>query len=255
MFISTYSINEPFFFPGGEEACLLIHGFTGSPGEMIPMGEFLNKCGYSVLGVRLKGHGTSPEDMARTRWPDWLESCEEGYHELKEKCRVIYTIGFSMGGILAINLALHHEMAGVVAISSPIYIMNRKLFLLPVLKFFKKYEDKKNNKSFYEKEMEKYLSGYDKTPLVCVQSLLTLISLTKKKLNSFNKPILVIQSKGDRTVNYRSARYIYDNVKSDNKRLYWLERSGHMVILGEERERVFDEIRKFLKSLKEAYNK
>ena len=49
---------EPFFYPGNETGCLLIHGFTGAPTEMQPLGKYLADCGYSVLGIRLAGHGT-----------------------------------------------------------------------------------------------------------------------------------------------------------------------------------------------------
>jgi len=57
---------NPFFFEGGEVGCLLVHGFSGSPPEMQPMGDYLAGKGLTVLGVRLAGHGTSPEDMATT---------------------------------------------------------------------------------------------------------------------------------------------------------------------------------------------
>jgi carboxylesterase len=44
--------SEPFFFPGGPTGCLLMHGFTAMPEEMLPLGEFLDSWGYSVLGMR-----------------------------------------------------------------------------------------------------------------------------------------------------------------------------------------------------------
>ena len=61
---------NPFFFEGGPTGCLLVHGFSRSPLEMGPMGEYLAGKGLTVLGVRLAGHGTSPEDMAKTTWCD-----------------------------------------------------------------------------------------------------------------------------------------------------------------------------------------
>ena len=48
---------EPFFLPGsGKSGVLLIHGFTGTPAEMVLLGEYLQQQGYSVLAVRLCGH-------------------------------------------------------------------------------------------------------------------------------------------------------------------------------------------------------
>ena len=54
--------------PGGKKGVLLIHGFTGLPAELLLMGEFLNKQGFTVLGVRLAGHGTTVEDMSHMTW-------------------------------------------------------------------------------------------------------------------------------------------------------------------------------------------
>jgi len=39
---------EPFFYPGNETGCLLIHGFTGAPKEMRWLGEYLTGKGYNV---------------------------------------------------------------------------------------------------------------------------------------------------------------------------------------------------------------
>ena len=58
---------EPFFFSGNKIGCLLVHGFTGAPTEMLPLGQFLSDKGYSVLGVRLSGHGTDLDAMVRSR--------------------------------------------------------------------------------------------------------------------------------------------------------------------------------------------
>ena len=49
---------EPIFLKGGENACLLIHGLTGSPSEMAYLAERLNTAGYTVKAPLLPGHGT-----------------------------------------------------------------------------------------------------------------------------------------------------------------------------------------------------
>src|SRR3972149_9091399 len=89
---------EPFFLPGeaSKPGCLLIHGFTGAPKEMPGMGEYLAEHGYTILGVRLAGHATRPEDMIRSKYTDWMASVEDGYHLLRgalEKDRHVYLIG------------------------------------------------------------------------------------------------------------------------------------------------------------------
>ena len=86
----TTELNlDPFFFEGGTTGCLLIHGFSGSPPEMRPMGEYLAERGLTVLGVRLAGHGVTPEDMAPTGWRDWVGSAKRGLQELQDRCELV----------------------------------------------------------------------------------------------------------------------------------------------------------------------
>src|SRR5690242_1181338 len=112
---------EPFFFLGdsSKPACLLIHGFTGTPKEMRWMGEFLNQQGYTCLGIRLAGHATDPEDMIRSRWSDWAASVEDGYQILRGVSDTIFLIGLSMGGSLSLLMSTRLNVKGVVAMSTP----------------------------------------------------------------------------------------------------------------------------------------
>ena len=56
--------GKPFDFPEGNHGVLLIHGFTGSPGHMRPLGEKLREAGFAVRGILLPGHGESPEALS-----------------------------------------------------------------------------------------------------------------------------------------------------------------------------------------------
>ena len=74
---------ETFLLKGGADGVLLIHGFTGSPAELLLLGNFLNRAGYTVLGVRLAGHGTNELNLMQMTNEDWLNSVLDGY----EFCR------------------------------------------------------------------------------------------------------------------------------------------------------------------------
>ena len=96
---------EPFLLRGNKIGVLLIHGFTGSPAELLPLGIFLNHEGFTVLAVRLAGHGTSERDLLRTNCGDWFNSVLDGYAMLKNFCDKIFVIGHSMGALLSLKLA------------------------------------------------------------------------------------------------------------------------------------------------------
>lgn len=114
---------EPFFLPGGRTGVLLIHGFTGLPAELLLMGKYLQAQGYTVLGVRLAGHGTTAEDMSHMTGEDWLDSVRDGYALLRGCCDRVVAGGHSMGGLLALLLAAEQEVMGVISMSAPIYML------------------------------------------------------------------------------------------------------------------------------------
>ncbi len=85
-------------------AVLLIHGFTGSPWEIRPLGESLAARGFHVRAIKLPGHGTDPEEMAWVTWREWEAAAEEGLAALAE-FPTVFVAGLSMGALLGLLLA------------------------------------------------------------------------------------------------------------------------------------------------------
>lgn len=227
--------------------CLLIHGFTGCPAEMRLLGEKLKDNGYTVRGVKLKGHGTSIEDMEKSTWSEWLTSAEEDLLYLQSKCDNVVVIGLSMGAIIALNLASKHNVAGVVSLSAPIKIKDKKVYYASILKFFQKYIEKK--KKEVDTEVKEYYISYDRTPVVCIPHLVRLIRKTKRRLKKIKCPTLIIQSKDDNTVENKSADIIIKKIRSGFKKLLFLKNGGHAITIGAEREKVFNEVNDFVAQL------
>lgn len=236
---------EEFYFRRGRIGCLLIHGFTSSPSEMLLLGEYLADMEYTVLGIRLEGHGTTPEDMMRTDHQHWYQDVVRGLQQIQRDCEQVFVVGLSMGGILALYLASEYNTDGVVALSAPIFINNYKLRFLPIYRLFRTYEPKQRKTLPVD---PRYNIAYDKVPLRCVTSLLELISKTKKRLGKIKSPVLIVQSKVEHTVKPESAEYIFKNLTGvEDKKLFWLRGSGHVVILDKERNVVFEAIVEFLR--------
>ena len=84
--MQSFSGNEEFFFQGGKQGIVLVHGYTGAPGEMRLLGEYLHQQGLTVLGVRLAGHGTTPQDLNETKWQDWYKAVSDGVYRLQAGC-------------------------------------------------------------------------------------------------------------------------------------------------------------------------
>ena len=131
----TMKTAEPFFIPGGEIGCLLVHGYTGTPKEMRLLGDSLAQEKYTVLAPRLFGHATNPENMNRARWWDWIASVEDGLNLLKGCTNQQIVMGLSMGGVLSMIAAARYPVKGVVSFSTPGSMPeDSRLKFLPLLK-------------------------------------------------------------------------------------------------------------------------
>ena len=245
---SKYKKSSPFFFEGKHPlAILLIHGFTGSPAEMRLLGEYLNEKGYTVYAPLLAGHGTTPEEMARTTKKEWFDSVNDGYIELKEKGNTeIVAVGLSMGGILSLKLAMKQPLKAVIPLAAPIYVQDQRIAWSKWLKYFKAFKIKSGQKAPH---IEQYLDSYDRTPIAAVDSLHRLIKEVKVSLNQVNIPIQVMQGQKDETVQPRSAQYIFDHVNSEKKELKWYKNSSHIMTLDHEKNQIFEDIQLFLEKI------
>ncbi|MFN0062889.1 MAG: alpha/beta hydrolase [Myxococcaceae bacterium] len=88
------------------QACLLLHGFTGTPWDLLPLAVALEQRGFSGSVPCLPGHGEDGEAMASVGADDWLRASEEAlFAEFERTQRPVHVAGFSMGGLLAVGLA------------------------------------------------------------------------------------------------------------------------------------------------------
>lgn len=236
---------NPFeYHSNGKVAVLLIHGFTGSPTEMAPLGEFLYKKGYSVYCPLLAGHGTTEEDMEKTGWKDWVASAEEGLRKLQAKYSKVFVVGFSMGGCIALYLAMKYKIEGIITISAPIFLTEKKAYLTPILKYFQKYKPKPRKPDYGVP-----IFSYDKTPIKCVSSLLKLIFIVKYNLKKVKVPTLIIQGEDDRVVEPKSARYIFEKINPPYKEIKYFPKRSHMIPVEQGREEVMEKVLEFLQRI------
>lgn len=168
----------PFLFKGGDDGILFVHGFTGSPDQLKPMAYYLNREGYTCLGIRLRGHGTDPQDMANYSDVDWIEDVTEGYRMLRSLCRRVYICGISMGASLGLFIGENYAVDGLLCMSAPVYVyMNRALPLCRILKCLKRYVALRPESYFGKR----FSPGYSMIPLCSIDSLYRVMKNVKKR--------------------------------------------------------------------------
>ena len=244
---------EPFYFPGNSTGCLLIHGFTGTPKEMRPLGDFLAKKGYSVLGIRLSGHGTKMADIQRSHWQDWSGSVLDGWHLLQSSTDKIILMGLSMGGVLALYHASFLPVQGVVSLSTPYQVEpGPKLALLPYLTGIIPYLAK-GKPDWHDPDAAKDHISYEKYPTKAIVQLTLLLQAMRTSLSKVTVPALLVHAKDDLGVAPEKMRLIYQDLGTaeENKEMVWLENSGHVVTRDSDKLTVFNNVLNFVQRIQD----
>jgi carboxylesterase len=258
LFRSGTGDKSPLSITGDERGVLCLHGITGTPFEVKPLGEALGRLGCSVEVPLLAGHGGTLRDLALSRWPDWLRSAEQAMDALRARVhgRPIALCGFSMGGLLALRLArLYPErVAALVVMAAPLRLRRlqvmgiRAVCRLPV--DFQKLPaacvPKIGGSDISDPAMRQLNPGLRAFPIAALENLLDLMDSVREDLPAIRTPTLVVHGRHDHTVPMDDSFELTGSLASDVIERLWLERSYHIVTLDVERAALIDTVMKFL---------
>lgn len=241
--------GEPFFFKGSKIGCLLVHGFPGTPQEMLWLGESLHQKGYSVLGLRLFGHATDPADLLRVHSRDWLAGLEDGYRLLRGHCSNIVLIGLSVGGVLAATIASSMDLDGLVLMAMPMDLprmAHRLRPILPIVKHFWRYRIPPGESDWIDQDAKQLNLHYAVQPLHAIGHVFDLVQELPNALGLVQLPTLLMYSKDDDGVPIEHASWALDSIPSEDKELVIIEGSGHVLPRDAQREQVFNTVGDFV---------
>lgn len=249
--------------PGGEHAVILIHGLTGSPFELKHLARKLNKAGYTVKGPCLAGHGTSVEDLIKTRWQDWYATVRENFNELKKTHKTVSAAGLCMGALFSLYLAheVKDELSAMALLSTTLSYDGWSLpwykFLLPVsyyppMRYFYSYEEREPY-GIKDERMRRQIAialkgdtiAYSKFPSRSMHELFKHIKAVKKILPEVTTPALILHAVEDDLASTKNADYVEKHISSRIVRKVFIENSYHMLTLDNEKERVAAEVVSF----------
>ena len=214
------------------------------------MGEYLAKEGFSVLGVRLAGHATNPEDMIRTRYVDWMHSVEDGYHLLSGTVDRVFLIGLSMGGALSLLMASKLKVAGVFVMSTPYELSDSRIRLTKILSPFIHYLPKTKAEpgaTWLDKESWRDHISYPKNPVRSIAELPLLLAEMRAVLPKIDVPVQLVHSRNDTYVPPKSMEKIYADLGTKDKKMMWVTESGHVIPREPAKAEVFPAAAEFLR--------
>jgi carboxylesterase len=230
----------------GSIGVLLLHGLTGSPDEVRPLGDFLARKGYSVLIPWLAGHGTSPADLSRTKWQDWSFSAREALYALKRRCARVYVGGLSMGACQALHLASHEEVEGVLSMAGLYKLFDWRFNMIGFFKFLQRKTG--NLKGGVADPEASPHQTYDYAPTQSLHELKKLMDHLRDDLPFVKAPALIVHGAKDSMVPPANADHIYAALGSPIKHKVILPDSDHVIPLDFNKEQLFRNTLHFMRS-------
>ena len=206
------------------KAILIIHGFLGGTYdlELLANNLELNK-NFDVFQFTLPGH---ERNFSKVTYQEWIKSCEDNVEWLISKgYKNIYVIGHSMGGVITAYLATKYKEIKKIVLAAPAFhylsITNEKVDIPKSIKttpsIVKTYS------------IQEIISRMFKLNLESVIEFKNLVKKYYECPKNITCPTLIIQGKNDEIVPVSSSLYVYNSIKSDNKKLVFVDKLTHDV--------------------------
>lgn len=261
--------------PREPRGVLLVHGFSGSPYEMHLLANVLHRRGFHVAVPLLAGHHRSLRELADSRYPDWLTSADQALHTLWARLSQgsrrrprIAVVGFSMGGLLTIELAQRYPAASGVVDSScgplaidAVAVLASPLWLSPMaekgIRWLSRFRGlqrlfvpKLTGADIRARDLEPHRLRPLGMPLLALHSLVELMAQARRHLPEVRQPALIAHGEHDHTAPYACLNTFATELGTASEQLTCLSlpRSYHQLLLDVEREVVFEAVASHLVS-------
>ncbi|NLA52610.1 MAG: hypothetical protein GX860_10905 [Alcaligenaceae bacterium] len=224
---------------GKRVGCFIIHEMYGTCAGDNTLSYYMKEQGYITYCCTPATCYNSCDAMNPNIYYEWLHFAEKELAHFVNECYTVVVIGYSIGGLIGIHLAEKYRVDALITINAPIYISDFR-GLVGMLQ--------------YEPEKKSH-SNVNRVVISTLYNLLNfkkLVNQAKRKLSKLHCPLLVIQSKKVKIINWSSAHYIFENVCSREKEIQFFPKSGHYILCDSERQLVFIRVHQFIEKAMES---
>jgi carboxylesterase len=184
----------------------------------------------------LPGHGTSWQELARTRWTQWHAALDDAFLELDARCDHVFAAGLSMGGALALRIAATRPVSGVILVNPGLVIDDPRAPLAGILKLVLKSTPAIANDILKPGVDE---GAYPRTPVAAAHELNKMFKDTIRLLPRVTAPVRVFRSTVDHVVSDSSIVALRRGLVNARLTLTALENSYHVATLDNDAEEIF----------------
>jgi len=226
---------------------LCLHGFTGGTYEIKSFCDYLEHHTEWIIHVpTLSGHGEKLNlDLFTAE--HWLMDAEIAYKHLYKEVDEIFIVGFSMGGIIAMYLALRYKVKALVLLSPAARYIRTKQFVIDLNGLFIDALQGEYKENEFFKRYERKLID---VPVASAKEFTRLVHKVSPYYEKITVPMCLVQGEKDELVPYTTAAYLYNKVASTKKELITSPEGKHLICYCEDAEKWFKKTLDFLNSCK-----
>lgn len=235
---------------GNSHGILLLHGFGDTPQTLGLLARHLHDNGFDVKAPLLPGHGTSVAAFMESRRKDWLACARQELATLQSTHERVSVAGLSMGGAMAAILAAENPricslvlIAPYLDVSAYQRFMSASYWIWGPLAGVRK---STNPRSILNPEERAKNLGYGVYTGRLLYELWRLASQGRRSLGDVTVPTLLLQSKADPRIAPAIAERAMTALGAREKKLEWVEGGGHIITVDYGRDKVFDEVTKWI---------
>ncbi|MGL4370696.1 MAG: alpha/beta hydrolase [Spirochaetota bacterium] len=241
--------------PGSQYGVLLMHGYLAQPEEVKLLAEYLHGKGYSVFVPRFPGHGTTPDDLLIRSWEEWYATSRTGYEIIRGCADKIISMGFSMGGAMALLNAERNkgDFCAVVSISAPIKSRSwalRNIELIYVLQRITRAVGIKVIPLLLNHHPDNPEINYLRNPVRGVAQVDRAMKAAIRGLKKIDIPILVGMADEDPVSRVEGLDLVIKKVRSAVKESFSVKCKIHGIVRGDLSREVFERVDRFLEKVK-----
>jgi carboxylesterase len=237
---------------GQGRPCLLLHGFTGTPFEMRPLGEALARRGYRAVGPRLAGHASTVEALAQSSAQAWYAGVARELERLALGGPRVHLIGLSMGAMLALRLAAEHvDQVGSLTLLAPAaqfrWPLRATFALFGVDRIARRWPSiEKRSVGLADREMADVAPRMTQVPTATATHVVATQRAGWAAAKSVGVASLVVYGALDRTVTEAGVQELARRLRPPPVEVLRLTRSAHVLPLDVEREDLAAAVGRFI---------
>lgn len=222
---------------------LFIHGFTGGTYEVEPFANYVaSKTNWVIELPTLQGHGATL-DLKKASAQNWLMDAELAYRKLEKEVDEIIVVGFSMGGLIAMYLALRYRVKKLVLLSAAAKYISPKVLLDDVRILLTESITKQHtSKTFYNL----YNYKLTHTPILSTLEFLKIVKTIEPYYTYIDCPTCIVQGERDGIVPFTTAELLHSRLGSSDKIILTSPTGKHHICYSDDCEEWFEQALKFM---------